>query len=274
MGQGYSSNADGDVVKEETFKAFGEELISSGNYTDNHRFTGKEFENSDVYYFGARYYDPLLGRFLNPDPANSFKQENPLTANPFTYCLNNPLKYIDADGMRAMFKKELEKLYQIIDHARINSKKSDEIDVQLECITPVSIEELPMDLTEAPNSFKWELNVKKILSEVGLLNDPTYPTDDVNLFVVSKDIKIKVSTGAGNAISFILWEDPKSVSWGVVKFLGPTVYMPHSDGYYYDNAELIRIEVNPEIWDTFIEEFKKGTPYGESENKERGTVND
>jgi RHS repeat-associated protein len=92
-------DADGDVVKEETFKAFGEELISSGNYMDNHRFTGKEYENSDVYYFGARYYDPLLGRFLNPDPAKATDYEDPSTFNPYIYCGNNPLRFIDPDGM-------------------------------------------------------------------------------------------------------------------------------------------------------------------------------
>lgn len=45
----------------------------------------------------ARLYDPLLGRFLSPDPyvqAPDFTQN----FNRYTYCVNNPLVYIDQDG--------------------------------------------------------------------------------------------------------------------------------------------------------------------------------
>ena len=45
----------------------------------------------------ARLYDPLLGRFLSPDPyvqAPNFTQN----FNRYSYCLNNPLVYVDEDG--------------------------------------------------------------------------------------------------------------------------------------------------------------------------------
>lgn len=45
----------------------------------------------------ARLYDPALGRFLSPDPyvqAPDFTQ----SFNRYSYCLNNPLKYVDPDG--------------------------------------------------------------------------------------------------------------------------------------------------------------------------------
>lgn len=87
------------IVKDETFKAFGEQLTSSGTFTNTHRFTGKEYEASGIYYFGARYYDPTLGRFLTPDPLGKFAKNDPRTINPFVYCSNNPLKYIDPDGL-------------------------------------------------------------------------------------------------------------------------------------------------------------------------------
>ena len=50
-----------------------------------------------LYNCNARLYDPLLGRFLEPDPyvqAPDFTQN----FNRFTYCLNNPLKYTDESG--------------------------------------------------------------------------------------------------------------------------------------------------------------------------------
>ena len=35
----------------------------------HHRFTGKYLDDdTGLYYYGARYYDPALGRFISPDP--------------------------------------------------------------------------------------------------------------------------------------------------------------------------------------------------------------
>ena len=45
----------------------------------------------------ARLYDPVLGRFLSPDPyvqMPDFSQN----FNRYSYCLNNPLVYVDEDG--------------------------------------------------------------------------------------------------------------------------------------------------------------------------------
>ena len=48
-------------------------------------------------YANARLYDPLLGRFLSPDP---YVQDPDFTQNynRYSYCLNNPLKYTDESG--------------------------------------------------------------------------------------------------------------------------------------------------------------------------------
>lgn len=61
-------------------------------------FTGHEF----LPWFGlfnanARLYDPLLGRFLSPDP---YVQDPDFSQNynRYSYCLNNPLKYTDESG--------------------------------------------------------------------------------------------------------------------------------------------------------------------------------
>ncbi|MGB9722144.1 MAG: RHS repeat-associated core domain-containing protein, partial [bacterium] len=86
------------TVKDESFKAFGEQLTSSGTFVNTHRFTGKEYENSGIYYFGARYYDPWLGRFLTPDLLGKFEPKDPKTINPYIYCTDNPLRYVDPTG--------------------------------------------------------------------------------------------------------------------------------------------------------------------------------
>ncbi|MBT3395316.1 RHS repeat-associated core domain-containing protein, partial [archaeon] len=56
--------------------------------------TGKELDESDLYYFGARYYDSDLGRFTSVDPV----KEN----EPYSYVRNNPLYYVDPDGKEVM----------------------------------------------------------------------------------------------------------------------------------------------------------------------------
>jgi hypothetical protein len=48
-------------------------------------------------YFGTRYYDPTIGRFITRDPVKGTIM-NPQSLNPYVYCLNNPLKYVDPDG--------------------------------------------------------------------------------------------------------------------------------------------------------------------------------
>ena len=63
-------------------------------------YTGKkEDDGTGLKYFGARFYDAEVGRFLTVDPkVDSFKIESPQTYNRFFYCLNNPLKFTDPDG--------------------------------------------------------------------------------------------------------------------------------------------------------------------------------
>ncbi|MCD6165521.1 L,D-transpeptidase family protein, partial [bacterium] len=71
-----------------------------------YKFTEKELDNeTDFYYFGARYYDPEVGRFISPDPL----AEKLPSWSPYVYVSDNPLKYIDPTGE-----------YQLIVNVRIN----------------------------------------------------------------------------------------------------------------------------------------------------------
>jgi RHS repeat-associated protein len=64
----------------------------------NYTFTDQEDDDDlGLYNYGARLYDPVLGRFISPD---SIVQSpgDPQTLNRYTYCLNNPLIYTDPEG--------------------------------------------------------------------------------------------------------------------------------------------------------------------------------
>ena len=65
-------------------------------------FTNKQLDEDgglDWYYFGARFYDAEVGRFLGVDPlAGKYPG-----LNPYHYTMNNPLIYVDPDGKEVVF---------------------------------------------------------------------------------------------------------------------------------------------------------------------------
>ena len=92
----------------------------------HHRFTGKYLDDSTgLYYYGARYYDPELGRFTTPDPLYMSDPErcstNAIACNLFAYANNNPMAFIDPTGLDgvvagdATFKRQVEENLQRID---------------------------------------------------------------------------------------------------------------------------------------------------------------
>ncbi|MBI4208944.1 MAG: RHS repeat-associated core domain-containing protein [Deltaproteobacteria bacterium] len=61
-------------------------------------FTGQKFDfASNLYYYGSRYYDPSLGKFISPDPLRN--GDLPQDLNLYSYAWNNPLRVVDPSGM-------------------------------------------------------------------------------------------------------------------------------------------------------------------------------
>jgi len=60
-----------------------------------YKFNGKELdEETGLYYYGARYYDPRVSLWMNIDPM----YEKFPNFSSYIYCINNPVKLIDPDG--------------------------------------------------------------------------------------------------------------------------------------------------------------------------------
>ena len=72
-------------------------LIAKAKGEEKYTYNGKELDETGLYYYGARYYDPVIGRFISRDPLTG-KKESPQTLNRYVYCLDNPLRYIDPTG--------------------------------------------------------------------------------------------------------------------------------------------------------------------------------
>ena len=89
--RGYSTAADG-MVSYYDYYPYGAVASSSIYGTDDKKlWQSKDYdEEIGKFYFGARYYDPFLGLWMSPDPAEQF-------ANPYTYG-GDPVNYVDPDG--------------------------------------------------------------------------------------------------------------------------------------------------------------------------------
>lgn len=95
-----TTHPNGTLWWKESYKPYGEKWINNilGRNSNNVWFAGKvEDSESGLSYFGARYYDPILGRFMSPDPIEP-DPNNIHSLNRYAYSNNNPHKYIDPDG--------------------------------------------------------------------------------------------------------------------------------------------------------------------------------
>ena len=99
------TNATGAILNESDFYPWGGELQFSANDSNHYKFTGKERDSeTNLDYFGARYYSNGLGRFITPDwaakatavPYAEFA--DPQSLNLYTYVRNIPTTKIDGDG--------------------------------------------------------------------------------------------------------------------------------------------------------------------------------
>jgi len=83
----------------ERYKPYGDEMdANTGRENPHVGYTGKPHDSdTDLSYYGARYYDPAIGRFISPDPM-MVNPANPITFNRYAYASDNPYKYVDPNG--------------------------------------------------------------------------------------------------------------------------------------------------------------------------------
>jgi RHS repeat-associated protein len=99
-----SLDSSGDATATFLYGAFGELVHSTGAGSQRRQFNGKEHDAlTGLIYYGARYYDPLLLRWISADPLLRFSPmvagTQPQRLNLYAFSLNNPLRYADPDGL-------------------------------------------------------------------------------------------------------------------------------------------------------------------------------
>ncbi|AUP77428.1 DUF6443 domain-containing protein [Flavivirga eckloniae] len=104
-----------EILEENNYYPFGlkhkgyNTVVNSTNPALKYKYNGKELNEEfglDLYDYGARNYDAVLGRFMNIDPLAEISFEY----SPFNYVKNNPLNLVDPTGMIWKDPKEAEKL--------------------------------------------------------------------------------------------------------------------------------------------------------------------
>ena len=101
-----STNTAGGINWEEHYTPFGEKWESSSANNDQMSFTGHIADSATgLTYMQARYYDPVIGRFLSNDPVILQEHMNGAQGlqgfNRYAYVNNNPYKYTDPNGEAA-----------------------------------------------------------------------------------------------------------------------------------------------------------------------------
>ncbi|MDR0307056.1 MAG: hypothetical protein LBI42_09510 [Chitinispirillales bacterium] len=94
-------NGNGQIISYEEYFPYGGTSFTTGQNQKEvkikeYRYTGKERDDATgLYYHGARYYAPWLGRWLSCDPAGLVDG-----LNLYMYCRGNPVKLIDSTGLK------------------------------------------------------------------------------------------------------------------------------------------------------------------------------
>ena len=92
------SNASGALAESYAYSPYGRVSAPSGPGIGNpYLYAGREFDTeTGLYYNRARFYDPVLGRFLHPDPIGLVD-----SLNLYAYVGGNPVNFVDPLGLFA-----------------------------------------------------------------------------------------------------------------------------------------------------------------------------
>ncbi|HKY35097.1 MAG TPA: SpvB/TcaC N-terminal domain-containing protein [Polyangiaceae bacterium] len=107
----FASNDEQELTQHDEFFPTGElwQSQTEGRYSNRRvtRFTGKELDpGANLYYFGARWYDPRQSQWISPDPILARYMEGefgrgvyaPGSLGLYSYARNNPVAFRDSDG--------------------------------------------------------------------------------------------------------------------------------------------------------------------------------
>lgn len=118
----FITGIDGEVNQNIEYFPSGEVFLENhlNSYNTPYKYNSKELDDeTGYYYYGARYYNPRVSLWLNVDPLASYDPMmnvehyidgehnggvyNAGNLNPYIYCYQNPVIYVDPDGKQSKF---------------------------------------------------------------------------------------------------------------------------------------------------------------------------
>jgi RHS repeat-associated protein len=107
-------------VGEDDYYPFGLNAKWQVNATNNYLYNKKELQSELTEYdYGARFYDPVVARFISVDPIS----EQMRRFSPYDYALDNPIRFIDKDGMGPNDPNEkITHAHDVLEHFKYDDK--------------------------------------------------------------------------------------------------------------------------------------------------------
>lgn len=163
-------DSDGNIISMEEYYPYGgTAILTARSQTEVNyktiRYSGKERDVTGLYYYGYRYYQPWVGRWLSADPAGTVDE-----SNLYRMVRNNPIIFVDPDGLTPYPRTKIagSNLYQ----PKINTEE----DRKLKGATPVNSSPA-VNITAKGQPIKLEdALTEQALSTTPFLTDLISPT--------------------------------------------------------------------------------------------------
>ena len=108
------TNQAGNLISNCEYLPYGEFSTKTGANVTYYYFTGKELDDeTGLMFYGARYYDPQIGRFITPDTIVQAPYD-PQSLNRYSYCRNNPINLTDPTGHKFKWKNFWQSVVSVI----------------------------------------------------------------------------------------------------------------------------------------------------------------
>ncbi len=193
-GGSVDTDQNGYMLQVQDYMPFGTNRVDQrfSSYANKKKFTGKELDGeSGLYYYGARYYDSDIGRWMGLDPLvlGEVKEKkiadllmNPQELNGYTYVLNNPLKYVDITGLLTqVIVRSARGLADIKDFGHVA------ISINGRCY-----DFYPISNDAGKNLTTGNQMVRNVGTISDFINDPTNKPGDVfSIFTLSSNISLE-----------------------------------------------------------------------------------
>ncbi|HGJ5890274.1 MAG TPA: RHS repeat domain-containing protein [Arsenophonus apicola] len=205
-------DANGLLISQEEYYPYGgtSVLLAISQLEVNYktiRYSGKELDASGLYYYGYRYYQPWVGRWLSADPAGTVDG-----LNLYRMCRNNPVTLVDEKGMApSALQKNVDKTVKhtikTIDKAlNVLQSNNNAVNQVMSTFFGHASDELKetwrQDLTAIQNLMKsFDVN-KNIIEHVGPESDTDVIAQTAYFFPEKKKLNYNKAMSAGeNQIS-------------------------------------------------------------------------